>query len=744
MNIIIHGTKGGGGRIFYKTDNAPASWVGDLRRNCEEDTLGNTLYSIEFPSNGCVFTKYVIVRDIRRNREVGYVAFSVYCKNSERMTGNDMKTLLDELLKHYYDNYIVGNNLNANNEDWTFVDVLANSYESHLQPVSAYNFGNIQQGTADAAFIYYSSDEELQKYFDDPYQKEYSVYEQIFFVKNDLQDKPQNPLNALRHNPASNLTKQIELENMNFKSSYNPAVTDPSPDTVITIETKRHNIDQEINITGAKIFYESDDGQKKEVIKNKITFRGEERNKNWTVWAEKVLLRSRPFRFIPGEDSKCISVILEEYRNVTFQVTADGYAVDNYIIQLADKNGNIICNSDRGFLEFYGDDIHSTWDITITLDKYKDETFPYCPSIDKKLKYVTLTFDRKKRWKKDRNGKKLRFHKILEWLFMWALGLSGFAVFAFTVIVFIKSFSSERNKVRMDYSYVEGIEFTMDSLGKLRDAYCPVKHRKSKKMATDLTMYCKKIDTAFAIRTAIKEGDIDFLKSRSYSGCQEKFKEAVDSIDNMFKVKIGKTMNADTDTVSRMNLNQVAKYITSLQKLLKIREEVKNMSNNKKLKNKKEEFDTIAVCGFHIDSIKKNIKKEIENKEKSNNLAIAANASAASGKGKISISEFLETEFWKLVESGNINKESYDSLTVKYSRISAKDKYKVFCYLYMSKSYDINCNDKEKADGMRGFKDGFAKIEEIHRKSIKDLKLLQSFIRGDTINVLEKYIEKMP
>jgi hypothetical protein len=118
-------------------------------------------------------------------------------------------------------------------------------------------------------------------------------------------------------------------------------------------------------------------------------------------------------------------------------------------------------------------------------------------------------------------------------------------------------------------------------------------------------------------------------------------------------------------------------------------------------------------------------------------------ASTTAGKSQAGISESIETEFWKLVESGNINKKSYDSLTVKYPHINPKNEYKVFCYLYMSKSYDINCNDKEKADGMRGFEDGFARIPEIHRKSIKDLNLLQSFIRGDTINVLEKYIKKI-
>ena len=200
MNIIIHGTKGGY-RVFYSSPNSPAI-AGDSRSAASsENPVGKSAFAIAFASNGCLLTKYVIVRDLMRSMSTGNVAFSIYLPNDKKLSGADVKSLLDKLSNHYCTKYAPENNLDNVYEDWSFVEEIASSFT--IEDISADNTEKIQQGTVDAAFVYYSSDEELQKYFNKPYQEEYSDYKQIFFVRNDLKNKPENPLNALHHSNTS-------------------------------------------------------------------------------------------------------------------------------------------------------------------------------------------------------------------------------------------------------------------------------------------------------------------------------------------------------------------------------------------------------------------------------------------------------------------------------------------------------------------------------------------------------------
>jgi hypothetical protein len=215
MEVIIHGTNGGY-RIFYQTKNIPFSTARDVRRIDRNDgtPVRQTAYSLAFVENGCVYSKYVIVRDIER-AAVGNVAFTVYVPNTQKLSGADAKAIVDELAQEY-SKYIPDGRLERVNEDWRFVDIIANKYKSRLIA----NYDEMQSGMQDAAFIYYTTDEELQKYFDAPYQDEYGPFKQVFFVKSDLQGKPENPLNALRHSE-NNLTRQIDLDNPKYKLLFN-------------------------------------------------------------------------------------------------------------------------------------------------------------------------------------------------------------------------------------------------------------------------------------------------------------------------------------------------------------------------------------------------------------------------------------------------------------------------------------------------------------------------------------------
>ncbi|MDR2384612.1 MAG: hypothetical protein LBD80_02955 [Tannerella sp.] len=128
--------------------------------------------------------------------------------NNEKLSGTEILELLNKVESEYSKQYIDGTNLKDVRENWDFLKEIKGNYHSKL--LSSAN--NLQSGTTDAAYIYYSDDNELQRYFDDPYQEEYKDYRQILFISRDLGGKPENPLNALRHS-GMDLTGKIDLEN---------------------------------------------------------------------------------------------------------------------------------------------------------------------------------------------------------------------------------------------------------------------------------------------------------------------------------------------------------------------------------------------------------------------------------------------------------------------------------------------------------------------------------------------------
>jgi hypothetical protein len=176
-----------------------------MRRIDGSGGVGQSAYSIAFAERGCIFSKYVGVRDVERSRD-GYVAFSVFIPNDRKLAGSDIQMLLDDLAGTYCQNYVADGNLGICREDWTFVTCLAREYESRT--VSADSEEDYRQGSAKAAFAYYSSSDELQRYFDVPCQQEYKDFKQVLLIENGLPDL----LGLLQHDPNANLTGKIKLD----------------------------------------------------------------------------------------------------------------------------------------------------------------------------------------------------------------------------------------------------------------------------------------------------------------------------------------------------------------------------------------------------------------------------------------------------------------------------------------------------------------------------------------------------
>ena len=219
IEVCITAVKGGF-RELYRTPDLPLSIAREIRHDSGSGfSIGQEAYSIFFVNNGVVFSKCRIVTDGMGGRRVGNVNISLFIPNNWKLSGSDVKELLDKLLNDYCKDYAPENNLDNIYEDWSFVNTITAPYESKLLP----NDDEMHSGTAEAAFLYYSDDESLKKekvfslqeYLDKPYQEEYSDCKQVFFVEKNLENKPENPLNALRHNPnpQADLTGKIDLEN---------------------------------------------------------------------------------------------------------------------------------------------------------------------------------------------------------------------------------------------------------------------------------------------------------------------------------------------------------------------------------------------------------------------------------------------------------------------------------------------------------------------------------------------------
>ena len=443
MKIVIHGTKGG-----YDNFTTEKEKMLDARPDSNKvGSIGQQAYSINYTEKSVVFSKYKIIRDVVGDKRTGNVAFSIVIPHTKKLSGIDVLTILDKLSNYFCNKHIFNNNLDNFRDDWVWVSEIKNEYEHNLK----YNNDLLVGGSADPAFLFYDSNELLEKYFDLPYHEEYSAYKQIFFVEKTLEGKPENPLNALRHDPNADLTGKIDYENPKYKLIYN--------------QKARGGVKIEVKINGSLRYSKSNVKRKEDlqIIWSKQFCETKVKNGKWyeigsdfleindiekTITVKEIeiqpitytLLIQTKDRFSNPITDAAITLQIGNYspgRNVinnAIQITEEELQNKCYIIAQKDnlispqreikredtkesislvlsehKKVKILISDDQGLVYnfkiqisnkevqpkdgdvvFIGDEIEKPWQISVSHRDYETKPFNYCPAKDANPIYVTL------------------------------------------------------------------------------------------------------------------------------------------------------------------------------------------------------------------------------------------------------------------------------------------------------------------------------------------------------------------
>jgi hypothetical protein len=451
MKLFVQARKDGYNVLYPKpTPIEFFQFAGDIRPDSKDpNLLGKFIYTIAFANGGCIFTKHLIVQDVQR-QGLGNIGFSVFIPNVRKLSGDDVINLLDELLNTYCKNYCPDYYLENKPEDWAIFEAITNQYKDRLHNLSNDDTENYQQGTGEAAFVYYIDKIELCKFFDVPYQEEYSAYKQVFFVEKNLEGKSENPLNALRHDPNANLTEKIDLENPKYKLIYNQqarggvkievkvngnfrynkskikrkedleiiwskqfcetkvksgkwyeigsdffeindiekTITVKEIDLLpVTFDFSFEIIDNSSPLTKAEIYYKIGYSPENTISDNKIRLTQEQLQNKFTVYAKNGNFKSRPREIKEQDANNIIKLILLEHKKVKFHVKDENGLVNNYSIQISNKEN---LSKDDGVVVFIGEEIDKTWQIIVSHIDYETEPFNYCPAKDKNPEYVNL------------------------------------------------------------------------------------------------------------------------------------------------------------------------------------------------------------------------------------------------------------------------------------------------------------------------------------------------------------------
>ncbi len=708
MEIIVHGTKGGY-KILYKTPNAPYSISRDARRfdNNDRSPIGQSAFALALAENGYVFSKYVIVRDTERG-SIGNIAFSLYLPGTEKMSGLDIKNLLDELALVYERDYITNGNLRIKQEDWSFVEKITQVYQEKIQSISGANTKELVQGAEDPAFIYYSKEKDLLAYFDNPFQKEYLDHRQVFFVDAELKDQKENPLNALRHKGSADLSGIIDVRATYYRLY---GISGPGEDGISIqvwandVEKKEGDIIQKhdyLRICFSKKFHYSEevsgslaDGALRRYIRINNKRMSVDKNVFFRPEHKKIL-------FLPQD------IHGNAKKNVTFVcVNSNTQEVKNIVDRTA---------------VFSGDEIGENWEITARAGDLKGYNV-FIPSQIHSLRLIMRSSggSRDTLGNPQYNSDEPSTENIRAFLKSNLKLILVILPFIFLINIVTRQilsvpqdpdhnvipdtkydtpdtvtdsdasqntdFTDQRRVINIDniINYTKGVELNREILNTYINSLCNQDlNTVSQSVVTDdgapideatRTSLCQRLTLALSIRTAIDLGDIKSLKRIPYASDQRRFRDVIRQISNNHSSAITSKMRINP--APDKDLNEIADSIVVWYEML-----VPGRSDEPN--NQQIEADRNAENNGTSYTNEAEARRSTPNNRNAAYDNTPTNSRATSSQiNDRDWSDPQERQFWAMIHSTNLPPQSEFAAWYINSNYMYNNKYKLFYHDYL-------------------------------------------------------------
>jgi len=454
MKLFVQGRKDGYKVLYPKpTPPEFFQFAGDLRPdgNSNNLLLGKFFYTLAFASGGQIFTKQLIIQDVQR-QGLGNIGFSLFLSNNKKLPGIQVIELLDELVQTYVAKYCPDYFLDFVQEDWSIFENIVKNYSHKLRDV-VHAGDNLQSGGEDPAHIYYSDNLELERYFDSPAQEEYTRFKQVFLIDKSLENRLENPLKSIRHHLNGNLTGKIDLNNQSYRliystmsqggvrlevkvngvplmnkkvrrndpleitwsKNYHDAVVkkgtcveigssyllineDSKTITIKDIALNEKTFKFQVKaqdkfsrpILDAELFaFSSITKRKRNLVDNSIILREEELNENYFIKGIKGNLESEAKELSKLSANQEITITLLETVRLKIRVF-DSRDRNKFLGDARITVSNKSVRPTDDFIEFRGDEVTRTWQITVSHPDYKSKTFTFSPATDHKEKTVDL------------------------------------------------------------------------------------------------------------------------------------------------------------------------------------------------------------------------------------------------------------------------------------------------------------------------------------------------------------------
>lgn len=234
MEIVVHGNNDGYEKLYSTKEGIGYIVLNDIRKVARNDKqLGHSAFTLAFVENGYIISKYKVVKDALRNNTKGFIAFSLFFPSNRELDGGSIILLLNEISAIYSDKYISGNRMNRGegqpiNEDYSFVLEIMSKYSDHEKLFNEKKLSSTNNGKY--AYIYYPFEYKdtdsnvcianLEELLDAPFQDEYTNYEQIIFIDKKYEGTEECPLyNPI---PEYNLTGKIDINNPIYTLNISP------------------------------------------------------------------------------------------------------------------------------------------------------------------------------------------------------------------------------------------------------------------------------------------------------------------------------------------------------------------------------------------------------------------------------------------------------------------------------------------------------------------------------------------